>query len=104
VKVSWKVRHRTDLGGSGAVTFELNAVGKGRGHTHRFTTGDSMKRLAALSLVLLLVACENEGPLESAGEAVDDAVEDLRERGESAGDAIDDAIEEAEEEIEDATE
>ena len=37
--------------------------------------------LAALGLPLALAACDNEGPMERAGETVDEAVED-------AGDAI----------------
>jgi hypothetical protein len=63
-----------------------------------------MKALAAFLVALPLVACENEGPLERAGEEIDEAVEDVRAGGETAGNAIDDAIDEVEEEIEDATE
>jgi predicted small lipoprotein YifL len=47
------------------------------------------KLLAVLALVFplaLLTACEQEGPLEQAGEEADQAVEDT-------GDAIDDATE-----------
>jgi predicted small lipoprotein YifL len=40
--------------------------------------------ILASALMITLSACEEEGPLEEAGEEIDDAVED-------AGDAIEDA-------------
>lgn len=40
--------------------------------------------LLASVLVFALAGCDNDGPLEEAGEAVDDTVED-------AGDAVEDA-------------
>lgn len=43
-----------------------------------------MKILIALSLLLALAACDREGPLERAGEAVDRTVE-------RAGDKVEDA-------------
>ncbi|HET6521031.1 MAG TPA: hypothetical protein VFG47_14595 [Geminicoccaceae bacterium] len=39
--------------------------------------------LAALTLPLALAACDNDGPMEEAGESVDEAVED-------AGEAVED--------------
>lgn len=59
--------------------------------------------LAALLLTgLLLAGCENDGPAEEAGEALDNAAEDIRDGGESFGDSVEDAAEEVEDEIEDA--
>ena len=59
--------------------------------------------LAALLLTTLFVAgCENDGPAEEAGEALDNAAEDIRDGGESFGESVEDAAEEVEDEIEDA--
>jgi hypothetical protein len=55
-------------------------------------------------IVLPLLACENDGPVERAGEELDEAVEDVSVGGETTGNKIDDAIDEAKEDIEDATE
>jgi hypothetical protein len=63
-----------------------------------------MKTLAALLVALLLAACENEGPLERAGEATDEAAEDVGDTAESAVDAIDHAIDDVEDEVEGAAE
>lgn len=52
-----------------------------------------MKMLIAILLTLPLIACEKDGPLESAGDALDDA-----------GDAIGDTFDDARDEIEDALE
>jgi hypothetical protein len=52
-----------------------------------------MKILMALLLALPLFACEKQGVLESAGDALDDA-----------GDAIVDTIDDARDDIEDAVE
>ena len=41
--------------------------------------------LVTLTLALSLAGCNNDGPLEEAGEKIDDAVED-------AGDAVEDAV------------
>jgi hypothetical protein len=58
-----------------------------------------MKSLAALllasGLAFGLTACDEQGPLEEAGEEVDEAFED-------AGDGIDDAVDDAADAIEDA--
>lgn len=51
-----------------------------------------MKTLATLLAALLLAACENEGPLERAGEATDEAAEDVGDTAESAVGAIDQSI------------
>ena len=58
---------------------------------------ESMKKLICCLVVLLalfaLSGC-NEGPMEKAGKAVDEAVEDTGEALEDAGEAIEDAVEE----------
>ncbi len=51
-------------------------------------------RLVPFALLLLLVGCEKQGPLERAGEEIDEAVEDARAGGETAGNTIDDAVDE----------
>lgn len=61
-----------------------------------------MKIIVALVLLLPLWGCEREGPLERAGEEIDEAVEDVRSGGETTGNAIDDAIDEVRDGIEDA--
>jgi predicted small lipoprotein YifL len=53
-----------------------------------------MKKFALLALLLALAACEKQGPLERAGEEIDEAVEDVRAGGETAGNKIDDAVDE----------
>jgi hypothetical protein len=63
-----------------------------------------MKRFATWLIVLPLLACETDGPVERAAEELDEAVEDIRAGGETTGNKIDDAIDEAKEDIEDATE
>jgi hypothetical protein len=51
-----------------------------------------------------LVGCENQGPLERAGEEIDEAVEDVRAGGETTGNKIDDAIDEVADAAEDVRE
>ena len=46
------------------------------------------------ALFLVLVGCEKQGPLQRAGEEIDEAVEDVRAGGETTGNKIDDAIDE----------
>jgi len=53
-----------------------------------------MKSFALFALVLGLVACEKQGPLQRAGEEIDEAVQDVRNGGETTGNKIDDAIDE----------
>jgi hypothetical protein len=55
-------------------------------------------------IVLPLLACETDGPIERAGEELDEAVEDIRAGGETTGNKIDDTIDEVKENLEDATE
>jgi hypothetical protein len=66
----------------------------------------SLKRLqniiAPLALLLVLVGCEGQGPLERAGEEVDEAVEDVRNGGETLGNQVDDAVDEVRDGINDA--
>jgi hypothetical protein len=54
-----------------------------------------MKWKILLATSLLLVACDRQGPLERAGEKVDDAAHDLKKGGESVGDKVGDAADEA---------
>ncbi len=54
-----------------------------------------MKWLLLIPMVFLLQACEKKGPLEQAGEEIDEAVEDIGAGGETTGNKIDDAIDEA---------
>jgi hypothetical protein len=64
-----------------------------------------MKLLAALLMTLpLFVACEPKGPLERAGEEIDEAFEDIQNGGETLGNRIDDAVDEVEDTVDDAFE
>jgi hypothetical protein len=55
-----------------------------------------MKLFAVLLMTLpLYVACEPRGPLERAGEEIDEALEDVQNGGETLGNQIDDAIDDA---------
>jgi len=54
------------------------------------TRAASLAALAA-ALSLGLVACEKKGPVEQAGEEVDEAVNTVRNGGETTGDKLDDA-------------
>jgi hypothetical protein len=63
-----------------------------------------MKWLMLLPLALFLLACEKQGPVERAGEEIDEAVQDIKAGGETTGNKIDDAIDEARKDIEDAVE
>jgi predicted small lipoprotein YifL len=59
--------------------------------------------LLAATLSLGLAACEKKGPMEQAGEEVDEAIDTLKNGGEeSTGSKVDDAIDEAREGAEDA--
>jgi predicted small lipoprotein YifL len=57
--------------------------------------------LAATS-ALTLAGCDEQGPLERAGEEVDEAVEDIGNGGETLGNSIDDAVDDVREGAEDA--
>ena len=63
-----------------------------------------MKWLMFIPMAFLLLACEKQGPLERAGEEIDEAVEDIKAGGETTGNKIDDAIDEARKNAEDAAE
>lgn len=43
------------------------------------------------AIMVTLPACERDGPMEEAGEQVDDSIEDAGDAIEDAGDAIEDA-------------
>lgn len=62
-------------------------------------------KLAATLVALAglgLAACDNKGPLEQAGEEVDEAIDTMRHGEESTSTKIDDAIDEAREGAQDA--
>ena len=63
-----------------------------------------MKWLMLIPMAFLLLACEKQGPLERAGEEIDEAAEDIKAGGETPANKIDDAIDEAREDVEDAVE
>jgi predicted small lipoprotein YifL len=65
-----------------------------------------MKWLMLIPMTFLLLACEKQGPLERAGEEIDEAVEDIKAGGETTGNKIEDAIDEdeARKDVEDAVE
>jgi hypothetical protein len=57
---------------------------------------ESLSMLALVSLATCcLVGCENEGPLEDAGEKLDNAAEETGEAIEDAGEEIEDAADDA---------
>lgn len=57
--------------------------------------------LLAASLSLGLAACEKKGPVEQAGEEVDEAIDTMKHGEESTSNKVDDAIDEAREGAED---
>lgn len=58
----------------------------------------------AATTALGLAACEKQGPLEKAGEEVDEAVDTIKNGGEeSTASKVDDALDEARDKVEDAT-
>jgi hypothetical protein len=58
-----------------------------------------MKILSLLPIALLLLACNNPGPLEQAGEEIDEAFEDIAAGGETLGNKIDDAADDIADEV-----
>jgi predicted small lipoprotein YifL len=56
--------------------------------------------MIACASVLALAACEKKGPLEQAGEEVDEAVETIKEGEEPTSAKIDDAMDEARKDVE----
>jgi hypothetical protein len=62
-----------------------------------------MKLFAILLVALpLFVACDRQGPLERAGEEVDEAFEDVKSGGETLGNKVDDAIDDVRDGVNDA--
>ena len=62
-----------------------------------------MKLLAVLLLTLpLYVACDRQGPIERAGEEVDEAFEDVKNGGETVANKVDDAVDDVREGVNDA--
>lgn len=58
----------------------------------------------AVTAALGLAACEKKGPIEQAGEEVDEAVDTIKHGGEeSTSSKVDDAVDEAREAVEDKT-
>ncbi|HKS57418.1 MAG TPA: hypothetical protein VJS12_19130 [Steroidobacteraceae bacterium] len=58
----------------------------------------------AATAALGLAACEKQGPLEKAGEEVDEAVDTIKNGGEeSTATKLDDAVDEARDKVDDAT-
>lgn len=56
-----------------------------------------MSRLNWIALAMvgaLAVGCDNKGPMEQAGEEVDEAVDTMKDGGESTADKVDDAMDE----------
>lgn len=67
------------------------------------TTGKLLwSTLLAASLSLGLAACEKKGPVEQAGEEVDEAIDTMKNGGESTENKVDDAMDEAREGAQDA--
>jgi predicted small lipoprotein YifL len=59
--------------------------------------------MLAATLSVGLAACEKKGPVEQAGEEVDEAIDTMKNGGESTSSKVDDAMDEAREGAEDAT-
>lgn len=59
--------------------------------------------LLTATLSLGLAACEKKGPVEQAGEEVDEAIDTMKNGEESTGNKVDDAVDEARQGAEDAT-
>jgi hypothetical protein len=62
----------------------------------------NMKIVYGMILLLPLWACEKQGPLERAGEEVDEAAKDLRNGGETTGHKVDDAVDDLRDGVNDA--
>ena len=61
-----------------------------------------MKWLALIPIAAFLLACEPQGPMERAGEEIDEAFEDIKAGGETTGNKIDDAIDDVRKGVKDA--
>ena len=64
--------------------------------------GKLLAILAALSVTVALSGCKEKGPMEKAGEKIDQAVEDTSDAAEDAMDDAKDAADDAGDEMEDA--
>lgn len=51
---------------------------------------------------LTLAACEEKGPMEEAGEKIDESVENVKDKAEDAADEVEEGVEEVKDEIDDA--
>lgn len=63
-----------------------------------------MKLLMLIPMMFLLLACEKQGPMEQAGEDLDEVAESVKSEAEKAGDKVDAAADDVREEIEEAGE
>ncbi len=61
-----------------------------------------MKWLMIIPIAFLLLACEQQGPLEQIGEEIDEAAEDIKAGGETTGNKIDDAFDDVRKNVEEA--
>lgn len=65
----------------------------------------TLSRLTWIALGLtavLAVGCEKKGPVEQAGEEVDEAIDTMKNGKESTASKLDDAVDEVREDVEDA--
>lgn len=68
-----------------------------------------IRNLSTIALLLValialpLVGCEEKGPMEKAGESMDEAIDDARDAADEIGDDIEDAADEVGDEVDDAT-
>jgi hypothetical protein len=58
--------------------------------------------LLLMTTLPLFAACEKQGPLERAGKAVDNAVQDTGKGAQSAGKKVDDAVDDVRDGVKDA--
>jgi hypothetical protein len=58
-----------------------------------------VKNLLGLIFVMSLLGCSKQGPLERAGEEIDEAVEDVAAGGETLGNQLDDAVDDVRREV-----
>ena len=100
------MRQRTDRYGRAYVLLITKAIKRRHcdiGAVQESEGKGSMKLLAALLMTLpLYVACEPKGPLQQAGQEVDQAIEDARNGGETLGNKIGDAADDVREGVENA--
>lgn len=64
----------------------------------------TLKLISLFLAGMLFAACEQDGPAERAGEAIDDAAGELSDFGDDVGDAIEDAGDDMADAVEDACE